>query len=164
MVLVHFSVCAVLWNILSGGGEKGQNSSLFHVSPYLLLRIESSLKRMGSNLPNSKKTKKWLTVLPCFNHFEGVPDLSIMFGWARQRIPNFWWNLSFTDCSLQCVNRTLCVLKCSTHRLPSPNFSLHHPRKASPGSLWTLRNPQLLEQSLAYSGLLINEDGISPGR
>lgn len=40
----------------SGGREGREEPPLFHASLHLLPRIESSLKCMGSNLPNSKKT------------------------------------------------------------------------------------------------------------
>lgn len=39
-----------------GGREGMEEPPLFHASLHLLPRIESSLKCMGSNLPNSKKT------------------------------------------------------------------------------------------------------------
>lgn len=62
VVSVHFSLWLCLLCPLEHpwvGGMEGQNLPYFmpHYI-HLLPRIESSLKCMGSNLPNSKKTNK----------------------------------------------------------------------------------------------------------
>lgn len=53
----------------SGGREGMEEPPLFHASLHLLPRIESSLKCMGSNFPNSKKINKRRT--PWLNHSKG---------------------------------------------------------------------------------------------
>lgn len=113
-------VCSIFWNILCREGRKSR-TFLFLVSLNLLTRIESSIKCRDDNLPNSSndnKRNKWLTIL--VELFKG----SLFSNGVRMRQakdPNFWSNLNLTDCSLQCVNRTLCeVIQHTGCLLPTP--------------------------------------------